>query len=231
VRAVFDATPGADCYGMLALLQEDRKVLSTVAQGSMQVEVMRTTVSFSEPQVLAPGLDEAAVRNELVLKALEYLALRALETIGTMRAERRELEKERALLRAELALAERRGAGFGAIASAGASPPANRAALERDLARTVSDLEKSASTQLLPALLEELDAVFKSPEKHLTIEPCALVLDAMNFTVPASPQSVTPRAATLRLARRGPFAVLVARFPRAALRAPENRLAQAAKYL
>jgi len=233
VRALFDSNPGADCHGMLALLQEERRVLSTVAQGdSMQVEVMRTTVSFSEPQVLAPALDEAAVRNELVLRALDYLALRALETVGAMRAERRELEKERALLHAQLKLAQRRGVGFGAIASKDPEAPVvDRASLERDLAHTVGQLEQAASKSLLPALFEELDGAFKRPEKHLTIEPCTLTLDAMNFAVPASPQSVTPRAAILRLAHRGPFAVLIARFPRAALQPRENRLAQAAKYL
>jgi hypothetical protein len=232
VRMFLAMNPATDCYGMLALLQTERTVLATVQQGDLQTEVQRKTVSFGEPQVLAPGKDEAEVRNELVMRALEYLALRAMEAVGGMRLERRELEAEQALLRAQIALAQRRGAGFGAIASGDATQVADRGRLERELQETVAKLEQSASKNLLPALMDELLAAFEHPERHLTVEPCALSLDPMNFSIPpGSPQAVTPCAAILNLARRGPFAVLVARFPHGALRAPQNRLAEAAKYL
>lgn len=231
VRAFFGKHPSSDCFGMLALLQTDRRVLAVVQQGeSMQAEVARTTVSFGEPQVLAPSTDEAAARTELVMRALEYLAMRAMERVGAMRAERRGLEQERALLQAKLQLARRQGRGLGAISAAGVDG-ADATTLERDLARTVEALEQAASRDLLPALLEELLAALEQPEAHLTIEPCALALDAMNFAVAPSPQAITPCVAVLKLANRGPFAVLLARFPRGELRAPENRLAEAARYL
>jgi len=234
VRAFFAANPARDCFGMLALQQAERRVLTTVQHGeSMQAEVARTTVSFSEPQILAPAADEVAVRTELVARALEYLALRAMEGVGAMRAGKHELEQERALLRAQLALAERRGAGLGAVASSHASAAVpSRAEIENDLARTVGELEQAASRNLLPALLDELLAALSRLEEHLTIEPCALALDAMNFAVAPSPRAVTPCVAIMRLARRPmPFAVLIARFPRAELRERDNRLAEAAKYL
>jgi hypothetical protein len=216
---------------MLALLQSERKVLTTVQQGDLQVEVARTTVSFGEPQVLAPAADEAAVRDELALRALEYLAMRAMEEVGAVRAQKRELEKERALLQAQLQLARRRGRGLGAMASAVAAGEVDPRQVERDLARTVGELEQLASKNLLPELLESLLSALARPDEHLTIEPCRLCLDPMNFAVEPGPQAVTPGVAILKLARRGPFAVLVGRFPRAALRAPENRLAEAARYL
>ena len=230
VRSFFAVNPAADCFGMLALQQLEKKVLATVPQGDLQVEVARTTLSFGEPQILAPARDEAAVREELVIRALEYLALRAMEQVGTMRSERRELEKERALLQAEVRVAQRRGAGFGAMGDAGGAR-GDLAALEADLARTAAALEKAASQNLLPILLEELLGAFARPGEHLSIEPCTVTLDAMNFVVPPSPQAVTPRAATLRLGPRGPFAVLIARFARAELREREDRMAEAAKYL
>jgi len=230
VRAFFQANPGDDCLGMLALLQTERRVLATVPQGDLQVEVARATVSFSEPQVIAPAKDEIAVREELVIRALENLALRAMERVGTMRSERRELEKERTLLQAEVRVARRRGAGFGEIGG-GEEPRTGLAALEADLARAQGALDKASTQNLLPVLLEELLGAFARPEEHLAIEPCTVTLDAMNFVVPPSPQAVTPRAATLRLGPRGPFAVLIARFPRAELREREDRMAEAAKYL
>ena len=231
VRAFFDMHPAADCFGMLALVQTDRRVLAVVQQGeSMQAEVARTTVSFGEPQVLAPSPDEAAARAELVLRAMEYLAMRAMERVGAMRAERRGLEQERALLQAKLQLARRQGRGLGTIAAT-SDDTVDAATLERELARNIEALEKSASRDLLPALLEELLAALDRPEEHLTIEACTLALDAMNFAVPPSPQAITPCAAILELANRGRFAVLLARMPRADLRAPQDRLAEAATYL
>lgn len=226
-RAWFDAHAGCDCIGMLALEKRERRVLTSALQGdTVQAEVVRTTVSFTEPQILAPGGDEAAVRAQLVQRALEYLALRALQRVGAMRAEKHELEKERALLQAQLRLAESKGAGFAGLA--GGAP---RAEIEKELERTVSELEAAASRQLLPGLLGAMiDALAKS-EAYLTIEPGAIAIDSMNFAVDAaSPQAIVPKVAILKLVNRGPFAVLIARFPRAELRT-DNRLAEAEKFL
>jgi len=230
VRAFFDAHPASDCLAMLGLLQSERRVLATISQGgSLQAEAARTTMSFGEPRILAPAVDEASVRAELATRCIEYLAMRALEQVGTLRVQRRESEKERALLQAELRLAERRGAGLGAMG--GSASARDKAAVERDLARVVSELSQGASGDLLPALVDALVELLGHPDDHLAIEPGGLALDAMNFVVPPSPQAITPCVATLRLAARGSFAVLVARFPRAELQAPVDRLAEAARYL
>ena len=227
VREYFMMHPAADCIALLGLEQREKRVLAAAMAGdAVQTEVARTTVSFAEPVILAPGADEARVREELAVRALEFLALRALERVGTLRAQRHELEKEQALIRAKLKLAQRRGIGFGSLAGRGES----RAELEQDLERTVQELEGAASKQLLPALLDELVAVFTAPDDLLSISSSTLALDAMNFVVEASPQAVVPRVATLRLWQRNPYAVLLARFPNAELKA-DNRLAEAEKFL
>ena len=232
VRDFFASHPAGDCFGLLALRQVDRRVLAPALQGDLvQAEVARTTVSFTEPQVLAPAADEAGVRRELVERSLEYLALRALARVGGLRTQKRELEQERALLQAELHLAKRRGAGLGAIGELDEGDGGKDVAtLEREIERTARELEKASSRQLLPALLDELRAVFGHSGEHLTLEPCTLSLDAMNFAVAPSARATTPRVSMLGLTGRGAFAVLVARFPRAALKS-DNRLAEAAKYL
>lgn len=231
VQAFFAAHPASDCFGMLALARAERRVPGLVQQGDLQAEVLRTTVSFGSPQVLAPALDEAAVREELAIRALEYLALRGMERVGSMRMQRRELEKERDLLRAQLQLAQRRGAGFAAVGGPPAAAVADPATLDRDLARAVGELELLASKNLLPALLDEILAAFAHAGDHIAIEPCTLALDAMNVIVQPSPQSVTPCVAALRLAGRGEFAVVIGRFRRGELRVPEDRLAQGERYL
>ncbi|HUL96665.1 MAG TPA: hypothetical protein VLT89_11675 [Usitatibacter sp.] len=226
-RAFFAGHPGCDCFALLGLEKHDKRVLSTVMQGEIQAEVTRTTVSFTEPQILAPAGTEAEVRAELALRALENLALRALERVGAVRAQRHELEKERSLLQAELRLAQRRGAGFGALAGGEASRTAQ---IERDLEATVRELEAAASNQLLPGLLEALVDVLANPHDYLKIEPCTLALDAMNFEAEPSAGAEVLRLAMLELARRPTFGVLIARFPRVELRA-DTRLADAEKLL
>jgi len=217
VRAFFALHPGADCVAMLGLEKRERRVLASALQGdSVQAEVARTTVSFAEPRILAPGVDEAAVRAELVMRALEYLAMRALEQVGAMRLQKQELERERALLTAQLRLATSRGAGFGSLAKPGPS----KAELERDLERNVRDLEAAASKKLLPALIDEIVHVLGEADEWLAIEPCAFSLDAMNFVVDAAaPAAVTPAIAILTLARRGRFGAVIARFPHTELKA------------
>ena len=217
VRTFFAMHPASDCFAMLGLEKHEKRVLASAMQGdSVQAEVARTTVSFAEPQILAPAVDEPSVRAELVMRAIEYLAMRALERVGTMRLQKQELERERALLTAQLRLATQRGAGFGGIGREAAS----KAELEHDLESTVRELEAVASKKLLPALLEEIIQVLGNPGDLLTIEPCAFALDPMNFLVDAAaPQAVTPRIAILTLANRGAFGVVVARFPRSELKA------------
>jgi hypothetical protein len=233
MRAWFDAHPAADGFGMLGLLMTERRVIASAMQGDVvQADVARTTLSFSEPQILGPSADADGVRSELAMRALEYLALRALERVGAQRAQKRELERDRALLNAQLRLAQRKGMGFGAISPVeGEGGATDKAAIERDLERVVGELEKVASKSLLPVLLEELVEALQRWQQHLSIEPCTVALDSMNFVVPAGPDHPELGAAVLTLARRGPFAVVIARFPRSELRAPENRFAEAAKYL
>jgi hypothetical protein len=224
VRGFFARHPATDCVAMLGLEKHEKRVLAADLHGdSVHAEVARTTVSFAEPRILAPGVDEATVRTELATRAIEHLAMRALERVGAMRLQRQELEKERALLTAQLKLAAQKGAGLGAIAGSGFA----KSELEHDLELTVRELEAAASKQLLPALLEEIAAALGAAGDYLTIEPCAIALDAMNFRVEASaPQAVVPRIAILTLTGRGSFGVMLARFGRAELKAPA-RLADA----
>ena len=232
VREFFLAHPASECVGMLGLEQVERRVIAAALYGdSVQAEVARTTLSFTRPQVLAPALDEAAVRDELLMRAFEYLALRAFERVIALRGEKRELEREVALLRSQVKLAERRGAGFGAVGADAPGPAVDRALLDRELARSVAELEQATTRDLLPLLVDEIAAVLADPGPYLAIEPFALALDSMNFVVPPSPEATALRVATLRLGNRGPYAVVIARFPRTELRAPENRMADAAKYL
>jgi hypothetical protein len=233
VDAFFNAQPHGDCFALLALRNVERRVLANVLQGdAVHAEVARTTVSFTQPRVLAPAADEEGARRELATRAMESLALRALERIGSQRVERQLLEKERSLLQARLRLAERRGTGLAAMGGVQApASAAERGALEQELERVVAELERGASGSMLEGLLAEMLDVVCEPQLHLSLEPCCLALDAMNFVVPPSQQAITPRVGILRVGAQGPFAVLIARFPRAQRRPREDRFAEAMKHL
>jgi hypothetical protein len=228
VRAFCGTHANADCFALLGLEQHTRRVLAPMLHGDqLHAEVARTTVSFGAPRILDPRPDAPAVRERLAVRALEYLALRALEQVGAEQEKRAQLERERSLLQARLRLATRQSAGFtGFLAS-----NEERAQIEGDLERTVRELEDAAPRTLLPALLEALLATLERPGDHLTIEPCAIALDAMNFVTEPSPTSLSPAVAILSLARREPYAVLIARFPRGELLPAGDRLGEASKYL
>ena len=227
-RAFFGGHPGCDCIALLGLETQEKRVLASVMQGDIQAEVARTTVSFTNPRILAPSTDEGQLREELLLRALEYLALRGLQRVGAARAKRQELEKDRALLQAELRLAQRRGAGLGALEADADTKSAAR--LERDLEAKVRELEADASGSLLPALLDAIVDVLMHSQDFLCIEPSTIAVDAMNFAVEPSATAAPLEVAQLRLAQGPSFAVLLARFPRVELRA-DTRLAEAEKLL
>ena len=67
VRALFDANAAAErCYALLCMHREERQQLGMALVGDqLRKDVMQTAVSFSDHQVVSPGLDETAARCAL----------------------------------------------------------------------------------------------------------------------------------------------------------------------
>ena len=152
--------------------------------------------------------------------------------------QKRELEQERALLRMRLQLAERsqRGLATGfSDAPETAAPATDRAGIERELRANEQALSKLASTELMTRFLDILRATLAEPAAHIRVETCAIAVDDMNFLVTdaeraAGAEPIELPLQELWLGARGPFAALVARFPRDELR-PDDAIANAERYL
>jgi hypothetical protein len=233
VRSCLEHSSAPECLALLGLKHVERQVFSPVQQGDgAMLEEARTTVSFGDPRILVPGTDPTAVRIEIAKRAVDFLALRALERITTEQQQRKELEQERALLKMRLQLAEQNREGLTAIAASAATAPGDRSALAAKLKANAQALEALVQTGLMARLIDNLRDVLADPGAHIRLEPCTLALDKMNFRV----ADVNAAAAVLRLQElclpdRPPYAVMVARFPRDELLPAEDALAQAERYL
>ncbi len=67
VRQLFDADPGvAECWALLCMAKKERRQPGmALIDGEVRRDVMQTTVSFSDHQVVSPGSDEASARCAL----------------------------------------------------------------------------------------------------------------------------------------------------------------------
>jgi hypothetical protein len=67
VRALFDSSVGADeCYALLCMRREERRQLGVAMDGDLvRKDVMQTTISFTDHQLVSPGQDESDARCAL----------------------------------------------------------------------------------------------------------------------------------------------------------------------
>jgi hypothetical protein len=67
VRELFDDNPGADqCFALLCMHRDENRQLGMAMDGdTVRRDVLQTTVSFTDHQLVSPGLDEAAARCAL----------------------------------------------------------------------------------------------------------------------------------------------------------------------
>jgi len=236
VRAFFESSAAEHCLALFGLEHTERHVLAPALVGEqVQHGVARTTVSFDHPRVLAPSAEMQTLRIELGKRMIDFLAMRAMEQVSARRDEKKALENERALLKARLALAERAGRGLTGLAAAEAKPRSDAATIARELSELEKQLAGFSSTGLMQELLETVRGTYGSPSMHLRHAVSSLSLDAMNFKVESSQKSefslqVVDLWLANRAGERGPFAVIIARFPRSELLPSQRLLAEAQKF-
>jgi len=233
VRDCFARSSEPDCLAVLGLARTERQVFAPAQRGdAVQHEVAQTTVSFGDARILAPATDPIAVRVELGKRAIDFLALRALAQITAQAQARTDLEQERALLKMRLQIAEQGHAGFTDFTATPATAPTSRAALAAKLEENERALAAQASSGMLSRFLDIVRDVLADPGAHLRLESQRIALDAMNYRVAdEAAATVVLQLRELMLPERPPYAVMVARFPRAELLPAEDALAQAERYL
>lgn len=233
VREFFARSVAPDCLAVLGLARTERQVFAPQQRGDgVQLDVARTSVSFGDARIVAPAADPMAARVDFGKRAIDYLAMRALERMTANQEAQKELEQERGLLKARLRLAEQGRAGLSGLGASTGNEVADRAALAAKIKENARALEAFSPTGLMARFIGILRDVLADPAAHLRLEPCTLALDAMNFRVPcASEDSTTLHLQELRLVDRPPYAIMLAQFPRSELLPAGDALADAERYL
>lgn len=233
LRAFFDATGAGMAHVLVTFERSEKRVFAPALAGEvLHQEVARTTVSFGKPRVLSPSADLPTLHAALGRRIIDYLALQALERITALDERKRELEQERALLKARLRLAERGNRGLAQMSAATAGARTDPAELTAALGANEQALSGLAASGLMQHFLDVLEEVLGAPEKLIRLEPATLDVDAMNYRCDADAEGAIRLALQeLRLDVRGPFPAMYARISRSELAPLGDRLAEAEKYL
>jgi hypothetical protein len=186
LRTLFNKFPQLEtAHFILGMAFSEQRVFGMSMQGGLlQREVAQMAVSFSDHKVRICGHSEVEVRRLLGAQLFEYLLAQALSEIGDERSERRELEENRALIRARLRLLQQQGPGLGSVFTGAPESYAEQSALEVQLQENERQLEALGSPRAaLEKELELLCAVLAAPERYLHIEQKKLCLNTMNVVI------------------------------------------------
>jgi hypothetical protein len=187
LRAYFDRNADVpEAYGVLGMELTERHILGVAQEGeTLRRDVPQTTVSFSDHQVRMCGRTDAELRDEIVQRLLDQLALEGLARTATDKSRRDALEREHALLKTRLQLLERQGTGIRAMLGSDATADLGELArLETEVEeneRNLADL--GLREDALDRALEHVRTVFAQPGQHLYLSTRRLRLDRMNVVL------------------------------------------------
>jgi hypothetical protein len=192
LRAYFNANPDVqEAYAILGMAMKERRILGVALEGgSLRRDVAQTTVSFSDHQVRICARTDAELREEIVRRLVDQLALEGLARIAADQTRRDLLEQERALLKTRLQLLERQGAGIRSVlGDETAISSEEHAQLQQQLAENGANLSGlGLKTEALDNELDRMCDVFSDPQPHIDITSKCLYLDRMNVILDKSNQ-------------------------------------------
>jgi hypothetical protein len=225
VRDLFEANPLVEeCYALMCVRQQERNEFGmALVDGEVRRDVMRTSVSFSDHQVVSPGVDEASARCALKCcifnGVLAYIRRRA----GDARTRVQDLENRRVL-------ASRRLRGLG-------QDPAQeraRSELQAEIARLEGEL--SEDNLRLATINDHLGFVVDSlshPEDIVGTGSRSLHLSRMGIKIAEGSDEPGYRLTLpeIRIASHAPRISTLVRFPREELLPERDFLKQADLFL
>ena len=238
LRTLFDKYPSLDeAYFILGMKFSEQKVMGMSLRGEViQRDAMQTFAAFSDHQARICGQSDVEVRRLLGAQVYEYLVAQAISEIGEERSERRELQDNRALIRARLRLLQNQGPGLGSVFGAAPSSCEEQCKLEAQLLENERQLEAIGSPQsVLEAEMECLCEVLGHPEHYVRVELKQLRLSAMNIVVGSSSDDVAAESvfplAQLMGAPKVQRAFIMGRFARNEFHVAKMNFDDAARYL
>lgn len=237
MRAFFDAPANAAADGAVVLLGmsvQQKKVLASVTEGGqLRRDVERTTVSFGHHVLLAPAADGPSLRVEVGRRIFVSLARVALQHIGAMLAEAKDLDQRKAYLRVRLKYL-RAGARSAEGMVSDQAHESEIAQAQAELNATVSAL-KASKTKLVTMsdYIDQVRAVLDHADEHLMFKARTLRLTSMNFL--ASPgeadEAREVKVVDVAVGSEVKGCVVIGHVPRAAMPRHVSMLDRAAKEL
>lgn len=181
--ADFLKEPSAAASQVIALLmmeKQEKAGFGVALSGDVVVhDVPQVTVSFVGHRLIDPSENEEKTRRQLMRRAYDHLLGIALGRIATVKSEREDLERRRALLNAKLDLLQRGEWGFDEAGSAGVPPSA---ALEEQLAQIGAKLEEvGGEDRVLDVCLGIVSDVLGRPEEYLWSGQEKLIVDRLGI--------------------------------------------------
>jgi hypothetical protein len=188
LREFFDASTNAqEAYAVLGMEMTERSTLGVALEGDvMRTDVPQVTMNFSDHQVRICGQTEAALREEIVLRMLDQLALQGLANFAGGSSRHEELERERGLLKSRLRLLERQGTGMRSVLGGGGEKDPGEVALLRGQIEQ-NDRELAALRDQSGALdrqLECLAEVLTDARSCFSVQSLHVRLSRMNVLLP-----------------------------------------------
>lgn len=187
LHAWFESHPLArETWAVLGMAMLERRGFGAEQHGDhVHTDVARTTLSFDDHQVRVCGETEADLREQIVQRVVEQIALEGLAQIGADESRRDALEQERALLRTRRQLLTRQGAGTQKMV--GERAVANAAELAQLQAQIETNEQALAAlglkTDALEHEIEVICGVLTHPAQHANVEMRQVRLSPMNVVI------------------------------------------------
>jgi len=180
--------PPEEIFGLLTMVREERNVFGMELDGdSLRRDVMQVAVNFSNHRYIGPTGNEVDTRRELMKRAFDFLIEKALERITGERGKRRDLDRQRHLLRQKLDVMQTGQWGLGAMLNDSEGPGPNLAALEAEIETIEVELGHGHADSLgLEESLALVADTLSRPADWLAAHKISLRLDYRGIKLPDS---------------------------------------------
>jgi hypothetical protein len=221
-------------FGLLSMDMEERKVFGVELVGdTLRRDVMQVTVNFFNYRYLGPASSELDTRRELKKRAFDFLIEKALERIAGEQGKRRELDRQRHLLKQKLAAMKTGSWGLDAMLTDLERQHPDLAALEAEIETIDGELGQFHTDNL--DLEESLACVVDTlshPAAWLASREIRLRLDSMGIKIEDSSAASKEIVLTEIFSGTGERRIiLLGRIARADIPEPRDLWREAQRYL
>lgn len=221
-------------FGLLTMAREERNVFAMELDGeTLRRDVMQVAVNFFNHRYLGPTGDETATRWELKKRAFDFLIERALERLTDERSQRRELDRQRLLLKRKLETMRAGNWGLGAMLGDDEGSAPDLATLEAEIQAIDAELGHGHADALgIEESLAHVTDTLSHPTDWIAAREISLRLDYRGIIVPDPAAAAREITLTELFSSTGQCrTVLFGRIERADLPPPADFWKTAKRYL